>query len=71
MRTPETCVGCGKRAPETETNYTLISGRHGWRLSRTATPEGVLMEWRCPTCWKEHKQSIASGAASPTKRRSP
>ena len=28
-----TCVDCGEQSPQTETNYTLISSRYGWRLS--------------------------------------
>jgi hypothetical protein len=46
------CVGCGASSPQTETNYTLISSRHGWRLSLRTTPDGKRhSEWRCPSCW--------------------
>lgn len=61
MRDRQTCVGCGKQSPETETNYTLISAQFGWRLSRFKTPDGSLVvEWRCPTCWREYKKNRAS-----------
>jgi hypothetical protein len=54
----EVCVGCGKSAPKTETNYTLISPKYGWRLSREKLPNGSYRaEWRCPNCWREKKIS--------------
>jgi hypothetical protein len=56
MRERQTCVGCNAQAPATETNYTLISSQHGWRLTRKRGPDGVLVEWRCPTCWAAYKQ---------------
>ena len=50
------CVDCGAMSPPTETNYTLISPRHGWRLTRSVDKEGKkLAEWRCPQCWARHK----------------
>jgi hypothetical protein len=52
----QTCVDCGRQPPQTETNYTLISARHGWRLSRSVDPSGLrVMKWRCPDCWKKHR----------------
>ncbi|HEY8039182.1 MAG TPA: hypothetical protein VIF15_05280 [Polyangiaceae bacterium] len=63
MRDRQTCVGCGKKSPETETNYTLISAQFGWRLTRYKSPEGALVvEWRCPTCWRDYKRTRASAA---------
>jgi len=54
----QTCVTCGKQAPETETNYTLISAQFGWRLTRYKRADGSLvLEWRCPVCWREFKRS--------------
>jgi hypothetical protein len=51
-----TCVDCGETSPQTETNYTLISSRYGWRLSRSTGPDGKKrMVWRCPRCWAQHK----------------
>jgi hypothetical protein len=54
------CVGCRRTAPEVETDYTLISGRFGWRLSRRLARDGTLfMEWRCPDCWQRFKEERA------------
>jgi hypothetical protein len=50
------CVDCGALSPPTETNYTLISPRHGWRLSRTVDEHGRrFAQWRCKDCWERHK----------------
>jgi hypothetical protein len=58
MRDRQTCIGCGKKSPETETNYTLISAQFGWRLTRFRTPAGaIVIEWRCPACWREYKKA--------------
>ena len=58
LRNVRVCIDCRIESPEVETNYTLISARHGWRLARTADAEGKLvMSWRCPTCWARFKKS--------------
>ena len=55
---------CGKQAPETETNYTLISAQFGWRLTRYKRADGTLvLEWRCPNCWREFKRSRTAAVA--------
>jgi hypothetical protein len=66
------CVDCRVRSPVAETNYTLISSRHGWRLSRRSAPDGTtVMEWRCPACWQRFREkrtatdASASAAAGP------
>jgi hypothetical protein len=52
-----TCVDCGTTSPVTETNYTLISARHGWRLTLGTDDQGSrVMLWRCPTCWARHRK---------------
>lgn len=52
------CVDCGIASPETETNYTLISARYGWRLTRKIDASGCIqMEWRCPRCWEIFRRS--------------
>jgi len=52
------CADCGQQPPATETNYTLISARHGWRLSRSVDENGQkVMRWRCPECWKKYRTS--------------
>jgi hypothetical protein len=49
------------KSPETETNYTLISAQFGWRLARSKSSDGeILVEWRCPTCWREYKLARGS-----------
>jgi hypothetical protein len=60
-----TCVDCGASAPNTDTNYTLISATFGWRLSRRVLADGTrAVEWRCPNCWNAHKAAKpAAGAA--------
>ena len=68
MRDRQTCIDCGKKSPETETNYTLISAQFGWRLSRRRADNGeFIVEWRCPECWRSHKKKTEdspSGAGS-------
>lgn len=52
----ESCVGCGCPKPQTQTNYTLISARYGWRLIGQRQPDGTkVLEWRCPECWMRHR----------------
>jgi hypothetical protein len=61
----ETCVDCGKQSPRTETGFTLISQRFGWRLRRERLSDGnVLVEWRCPECWNQFKQRNVKPIAS-------
>jgi hypothetical protein len=65
MRDRQTCIGCGKKSPETETNYTLISAQFGWRLTRYKNAEGaIVIEWRCPSCWREYKKAKGGEATS-------
>jgi CheY-like chemotaxis protein len=63
----KTCVGCGAEAPETRTDFTLISARHGWRLvRRTSTGGDLVIEWRCPACWRQFK--VASSGVHEVER---
>jgi hypothetical protein len=58
VRKSETCIACHKQAPQTETDYTLISAQFGWRLTRSYGEDGsIRLEWRCPTCWAEYKRA--------------
>jgi len=51
------CVDCGLAAPRTETNYTLISSRHGWRLTIVTDQGGRKSSaLRCPACWAKYRQ---------------
>lgn len=50
------CVDCGVLSPPTHTSHTLISAKHGWRLSRIKRPDGaVQFEWRCLSCFNALK----------------
>jgi len=54
------CFACGVQSPEIETNYTLISSKHGWRVVRSTDNLGkTVLEWRCPKCWAKHKSQRA------------
>ena len=67
MRDRQTCIGCGKKSPETETNYTLISAQFGWRLTRYKDADGtIVIEWRCPTCWRDYKKAKGADAIPPS-----
>jgi hypothetical protein len=53
-----TCKDCGTQSPETNTNYTLISQQHGWRLVLHYDADGRrIAEWRCPKCWSRHREA--------------
>lgn len=57
----QTCVDCGAKSPQTETNYTLISSRYGWRLSLETLADGRRASfWRCPVCWERHRGRLMS-----------
>jgi hypothetical protein len=65
MTDRQTCVDCHELSPETETNYTLIGSRFGWRLTRRKDTDGkMLVEWRCPACWRTHKAAKGEGVPS-------
>ena len=68
----EVCVDCGKHAPPTDTNYTLISQRYGWRLLRERLANNdYRVEWRCPECWRAYKEARGgppSSARSATRK---
>ena len=60
------CADCGKLPPETESAYTLIGGKSGWRLTRHKDNSGnVVSEWRCPDCWAAHKKANPSAPKGP------
>lgn len=57
-RSTNRCVDCKLAQPTTDTNYTLISSRYGWRLSRRFERDGrKVLEWRCPSCWARHRDA--------------
>jgi len=50
------CVDCGKLSPATDTNYTLISARYGWRLIRAVDGAGrTVVQWRGPQGWEKFR----------------
>jgi hypothetical protein len=52
----ESCVDCKKDAPETDSNYTLISQQYGWRLTRSKSSTGRNIHvWRCPECYEKFR----------------
>lgn len=59
------CGDCGKQAPETETGYTLINAKHGWRNTRHKDGSGqYVIEWRCPDCWRASKEKAGESGSS-------
>jgi|HubBroStandDraft_1064217.scaffolds.fasta_scaffold366102_1 hypothetical protein len=67
MFTRPECVDCRTLAPQTNTYYTLIGPIHSWRMSRASQPDGeVLIEWRCPTCWRRFKAAAAITGTYPS-----
>lgn len=54
------CIDCGLQAPETESAYTLIGQRHGWRLTWLLDATGKRTpEWRCDKCFRRAKAERA------------
>jgi hypothetical protein len=68
MEDSRVCIGCGAKAPATETQYTLISARYGWRVIRipSTEPGGPGIEWRCPECWRAYKKHAGLGDSEET-----
>lgn len=61
------CTDCGDLSPETQTPYTLISSRYGWRVIFDVDDEGQrIPKWRCPQCWDSYKKAKSSGGARDT-----
>jgi hypothetical protein len=55
------CIGCAKPLPESETSFSLISSKFGWRLTRRRDANGSMgSEWRCPDCWQAYKARVAA-----------
>ena len=53
-----TCVGCGAISPPAQNNYSLITARFGWRLTRNVDGAGHrILEWRCRDCWTKWKNA--------------
>ena len=53
-----TCFVCRAVAPPTDTDYTLISSAHGWRLAARVGADGRKAQvWYCPSCWKVFRKA--------------
>lgn len=66
------CMECGIRPPETESAYTLIGGKAGWRLTRSRAADGTIVtQWRCADCWAKFKKTAAPAAAAAGGRAAP
>ena len=53
------CVACGAEAPPTDSAYTLISARFGWRIAQYEVHGRPHIDWRCPPCWRKYKATTA------------
>jgi hypothetical protein len=61
------CVDCNKTSPPTRTEHTLLSAEHGWRLHKGQSTDGtVVMQWRCPTCWRNYKRGQPAASPPPS-----
>ena len=62
---PVKCVGCGKAQPESESVYTLIGGKSGWRVTRQKEASGLITtQWRCPDCWAAFRKTSRAPGGS-------
>ena len=60
------CCVCHDVSPVTQTNYTLISPKHQWRMEVRMGQNGVKEPlWYCPSCWEIIKQSRAGSSKKP------
>jgi hypothetical protein len=54
--TDKVCVECRAIAPATDSAYTLISQRFGWRLVYALDAQGKRVpQWRCDKCFRRSK----------------
>jgi hypothetical protein len=52
------CGGCRAPSPPTNSNYTLISQKHGWRLVLKEDESGNRVgQWSCPACWTKKRDA--------------
>lgn len=65
------CHDCGAEAPAADTNYTVVTSRYGWRLTRVTADAQAddgseptsSVEWRCPSCWQRYNGRAVASAA--------
>ena len=52
------CALCRAASPPSETNYTLISPKHAWRMVVEVDADGRKEPvWYCPKCWEKRKRN--------------
>lgn len=49
------CSDCRTTAPQTETAFTLIGPKFGWRLTFQDLDGERHQVWRCRECWNKHR----------------
>lgn len=55
------CDKCGMRSPKTQTDYTLITTKSGWRMTRKKKEDNTYeVIWYCPECWLHVKPASAA-----------
>jgi hypothetical protein len=71
----QVCCVCGATSPITQTNYTLISPKHQWRIELVVGDDGRKEpRWYCPDCWQKLKhvrQSAPNPIAAPKRPSEP
>jgi hypothetical protein len=68
--TKQECCICRAESPMTQTNYTLISSRHQWRMELKTDENGRKEpHWYCPTCWSRVKQVRQTGPSKGSNNR--
>lgn len=62
------CSLCREASPITQTNFTLISNKHQWRMELVCGADGHKEpRWYCPECWQKLKQiRVGSAPARPS-----
>lgn len=65
----QSCCVCHDVSPITNTNYTLISPKHQWRMELRANEQGEREPyWYCPTCWQRLREQRNSAKRIPINR---
>lgn len=60
------CCVCHAVSPITQTNYTLISPKHQWRMELRVGSDGRKEPlWYCPLCWDITKRVRSTSSKRP------
>jgi hypothetical protein len=66
LHKPRKCVRCGAASPEEASSHTLISAKHGWRVTRRQLADGgYVLDWHCQHCWQQRKAKDATIPTEP------